>query len=128
MFSSSICSVSSPRMEACFELARSSASAVLHECIHSATMAVQGDDQRQRIGMDKLNAVFVINVLLPWGRQMHFNGVEVVTPFIGIVSRDATTGDGARHAEHGVVFSVQIEGDRRSRSLDDGPGVNWERI
>ena len=89
-------------------------------------MAVQGDDQRQRIGMDKLNAVFVINVLLPEG-QMHFNRVEVVAPFIGIVSCDAITGDGARHAEHGVALCVQIEGDRRSRS-PVGPGVNWERL
>ena len=47
---------------------------------------------------------------------MHFNRVEVVAPFIGIVSCDAITGDGARHAEHGVALCVQIEGDRRSRS------------
>jgi hypothetical protein len=43
--------------------------------------------------MDKLNAVFIIDVLLPERGQMNFNGIEIVTPFVGIVGGDTVAGD-----------------------------------
>ena len=77
--------------------------------IFAQSMTIEGDNQRQRIGMDELDAVFVVNILLPEGRQVHFNRVEIVTPFVGIVGCDAVAGNGARHAQNGVALGVQVE-------------------
>jgi hypothetical protein len=67
--------------------------------------------------MDELDAVFVVNILLPEGRQVHFNRVEIVTPLVGIVGCNAVAGNGARYAQNGVTLGVQVEryGGRRWR-------------
>ena len=74
--------------------------------IFAQSMTIEGDNQRQRIGMDELDAVFVVNILFPEGRQVYFNRVEIVTPFVGIVGCDAVAGNGARHAQNGVALGV----------------------
>ncbi|MOA15441.1 hypothetical protein D3C78_1355990 [compost metagenome] len=66
--------------------------------IFTQSMTIQGDNQRNGVGMDQLDAIFIINVLLPKRRQMHFDGVEIIAPFIGIVGGDAIARDRARHA------------------------------
>ncbi len=70
-------------------------------------VTIEGDHQRDGVGVDQLNAVFIINVLFPERRQMHLSRVEVVTPFIGIVSGNTVAGNGARHAEHGVALGIE---------------------
>ncbi|MNL70388.1 hypothetical protein D3C87_1953830 [compost metagenome] len=52
---------------------------------------------------------------------MHFNGVEIVAPLVGIIGGDAIAGDRARHAQHGVAVCVEIQRYRRC----SGAGRPW---
>jgi hypothetical protein len=45
-------------------------------------LAVKGDNQRQAVGGDQLDAVFIIDMLFPEGRQMNFHRIKEVAPFI----------------------------------------------
>ena len=54
---------------------------------------------------------------------MHFDGIKVIAPLVGVISRDAVARDGSRHAEHGIALRVQINDYRRSRA-PVGPGVS----
>lgn len=95
--------------------------------IFAQSMTIEGDNQRQRIGMDELDAVFVVNILLPEGRQVHFNRVEIVTPLVGIVGCNAVAGNGARYAQNGVTLGVQVE--RYGAALAPvGPGESRDRF
>ena len=81
-------------------------------------MAVEPDDQRHIVGDDKLDAVFIVNMLFPERRQVHFHGVEEIAPFIRIVGSNAVACDGAGQREHGAA--LRVEGQRRWRDRRAG--------
>lgn len=87
-------------------------------------VAIQRDHQRQRVGVNEFNAVFIVNVLFPEGRQMHFNGIEVVAPLIRIVGGDTVAGDRVGQNNDAIAFSIQRQGNRAALA-PVGPGTCW---
>lgn len=39
---------------------------------------------------------------------MHFDGIKVIAPLVGVISRDAVARDGSRHAEHGITLRIKL--------------------
>lgn len=77
-------------------------------------MTVKGDNQRQAVGGDQLDAVFIVDMLFPERRQMNFNRIEEIAPFIRRVGGDPVAGDGACHRIDGITLFVQRQSDRRA--------------
>ena len=77
-------------------------------------MTVKGDNQRQAVGGDQLDAVFIVDMLFPERRQMNFNRIEEIAPFIWRVGGDPVAGDGACHRIDGITLFVQRQSDRRA--------------
>ena len=82
--------------------------------IVAQAMTVKGDDQRQAIGGDQLNAVFVIDMLFPERRQMDLHRIEKIAPFIRRVGGDPVAGNGPRHRVDGVALFIQRQSDGRA--------------
>ncbi|SQB36993.1 Uncharacterised protein [Citrobacter koseri] len=57
--------------------------------------------------MDQLNVIFVIDVLFPERRQMNLNGIKVISPFIGIVGRNAVTRNGMGQNNDVITLGIQ---------------------
>jgi hypothetical protein len=72
-------------------------------------VAIKRNDQRQSVGTDKLNAVFVIDILLPERRQMDFNRIEIVAPFVRGIGRNPVAGDRTGDADDGITLRVERE-------------------
>lgn len=78
-------------------------------------MSVKGDNQRQAVGGDQLNAVFVVDMLFPERRQMDFHRIEKVAPFIRRVGSDPVASDGSRHRVDRITLFIQRQSDGRGR-------------
>lgn len=70
-------------------------------------MAVQRDNQRYCIGMDYLNAIFVIDVLFPERGKVYLNGIKIVAPFVRIVGSDAVTCNRTSKHDDAITLGIQ---------------------
>ncbi|CRH94714.1 Uncharacterised protein [Chlamydia trachomatis] len=62
--------------------------------------------------MNQFNGILIVDVLFPERGQVDFYRIEVVTPFIRIVGRDAVTRDSVCQHHDVVAFGIQRQRDR----------------
>ena len=86
-------------------------------------MAVQTNNQRHIIGLDKLNTVLIGNMLFPERREMHFHGVEEVTPLIWFIGGDAVASNGARQHKNGIALRCE-----RQHRRGNGRAGRWHAL
>ena len=84
-------------------------------------VVIENNHQRQAVGWDQRDAVLVVDMLFPERRQVNLHRVEEVSPFVGLIRRNAIAGDGAGDGINGVALLIQFQGDRR----DAGAGRRY---